>query len=112
MSITLYFKENILYIQADDNECTMEDYSNTIWNESVLELKSFGIQKDTLSQCAINYGKKISEIKELVKPFGIEGLVIIKEITKIATKHLIFVMEEIKNLNKTIKGSGFVWIEK
>jgi hypothetical protein len=112
MSITFYFKNDILYIRADGNECSMVDYSNQVWNECVAELMIFGIQKDTLGKCATNYGIHISEIKKYAKPFGDLGIKIIKEITRIATKHLTFVMNECEKLTKQNKNkSGFMIVE-
>lgn len=112
MSIALYFKNDILYINADGEECSMVDYSNTVWNEIMEELMVLGIQKDTLSIAATKYGSQISEIKQLARPFGAKGITIIKEITRIATKHLTFVMIECEKLSKQNKGkSGFVAVE-
>lgn len=114
MSITFYFKNDILYIRADGNECSMVDYSNDCWNETVSKLIIKGVTKDTLNNAAKIYGSHISEIKQYAIPFGELGIKIIREITRIATNHLTFVMTECEKISKQKKNKhscGFVVVE-
>lgn len=113
MSVAFYFKNDELFVSADGSSVSMEDYSNQVWNDCVSELMPFGIQKDTLDKCAVNYGRRISELKQYAIPFGKLGIKIIREITKVATNHLMFVMVETDRLSKQKKRkSGFATVTK
>jgi len=113
MSIIFYFKNEVLYMNAGGIEVSMEDYSNQVWNDAVIEESAKGISKSSLGKSAEIYGKKISEIKKYAVPFGEFGIKIIREITRIACAHLIFVMEETEKLSKKKLGkSSLMSIEK
>jgi hypothetical protein len=66
-----------------------------------------------LDKCAVNYGRCISELKQYAIPFGQLGIKIIREITKVATTHLMFVITETDRLSKQNKGkSAFAIVTK
>lgn len=114
MSVIIFqFKNGELYMSVNGSECSFTDFSNQTWNDSMRELMVFGVQRDTLTKCAERYGKIMSDTKRYAIPYGEFGIRIIREITRIATAHLTFVMAKSQELQKHSNGkSRFVKVNK
>lgn len=116
-----YFENDQLMMRVLGNIVSFEDFSNETWNDCMRELMVFGINKDTLTNCSVKYGKIMSETKHIVlAKRGVLGvdltIKIIREMTKVATAHLEYVIEQTKQQTKTLrkqgKKSAFIVVEK
>lgn len=121
VTMDFYFENNQLMMCVLGQRVSFEDFSNETWNDCMRELMVFGINKDTLSNCSVNYGRIMSETKHLVlAKRGVLGvdltMKIIREITKCATAHLEFVIQQTNlttsRLRNTGKKSAFISVEK
>ncbi len=106
--ISFYFKEGELFIMANGDTSRFEDFSNNLWNDCAREQLQSGLKKETLTLTAQQYGKVISDVKKYARPFGELGITIIREITRIATKLLEFVIEQAQK----VKTSGVIEVDR
>lgn len=103
--ITFKFMFEELYIITNNDPVLFKDFSNTLWNDLTLNKKP----KDDVNDIAVEYGKVITEVKQYAIKYGPLGIPIIKEITRICSQHLEFVikmsMKQLKS-NKGMTTSG------
>ena len=81
------FKNGELYILISNEPVGFKDFSHQLWNSLVLDRKVGGDSNDI----AVEYGKVITELKQFAIPYGLQGIRIIKEITRICSEHLMFI---------------------
>lgn len=118
MSIKLYFKFNPdmyeeLYISYDEDSFSFKEFAMTVWNQTMKRRMESGESIDP-DNVAVEYYAKIVEIKSTISKGVPLGVKIIKEINKIVTNHLDFVIKmcekQTKNLKKTNQvGSGGIY---
>lgn len=118
MSIKLYFKFNPdmyeeLYISCDEDSFSFKEFAMTVWNQTMKRRMESGESIDP-DDVAVEYYAKIVEIKSTISKGVPLGVKIIKEINKIVTNHLDFVIKmcekQTKQLKKTNQvGSGGIY---
>jgi hypothetical protein len=85
----------------DKEPIKFNDFSNSLWNDLTLNRKL----NDDINDIAVEYGKTITTAKKYAIKYGPLGIPIIKEITRICTQHLEFVVKMSKKQYKSNKGS-------
>jgi len=108
MSVMFYFLRDTLYINLDGEPYEVEEYSRALWNTCMEEIMMLPLTKQTQDSAIQSYADRMSELKQLAIPCGELGIKIIREITKIATAHLMFVMRKQKEMSKSKSKSGFI----
>ncbi len=94
-----------LYIVGGLNTCLFKDYSNNLWNEIMKRRMELGesIHPDDV---VVEFYAGITDVKNAVPKQTILGVKIIKEINKIVTNHLQFLMKMCEKQSKILKKIG------
>ena len=106
--IQFFFTNNELYVAIADGQKKMVDVLREIWNECVVKIVDDDTisNEDKLGESAVEFGERVSEIKQLAIPFGQFGFRVIQEITRLGIQHLELVIAESKKNAKRNRGTG------
>ena len=89
-TINFEFKNGELFILIDNEPIDFQSFSHQLWNDLVLDKTYNG----DIGIIAGEYEKHISAVKQHAIPYGnIKGVRINREITRISTKHLEFILK-------------------
>lgn len=96
------FIDEELYLSMFDKSVKFKDYSNQLWNDLTLERE---IDSD-VNDIAVKYKNDISALKQKAISYGMLGIRIVNEISRICIKHLEFVIKMSKKQFNNNKKNG------